>query len=192
MGILIIPTATTAQRTGITPDAGELIYDTDNNNVYKGNGSTVGGVVIGGGGGAVDSVNSQTGVVVLDADDIDDTSTTHKFTTAGQLAFNTWQQAIEALATNTVALDASDAMFQTVTWQSGSRTPTFTGFDTVYRSFVLEIDVSDAPTITWTNVDNWLTDSGVAPTITGLDVIRVLFDSYDSGTTINGTLVGAR
>jgi hypothetical protein len=28
----------------------------------------------------VDSVNSQTGVVVLDADDIDDTSTTHKFT----------------------------------------------------------------------------------------------------------------
>ncbi len=31
------------------------------------------------GGGAVDSVNGQTGVVVLDADDIDDTSTTHKF-----------------------------------------------------------------------------------------------------------------
>lgn len=33
---------------------------------------------------AVDSVNSQTGVVVLDADDIDDTSTTHKFTTAAE------------------------------------------------------------------------------------------------------------
>ena len=31
------------------------------------------------GGGAVDSVNTQTGVVVLDADDIDDASTTHKF-----------------------------------------------------------------------------------------------------------------
>jgi hypothetical protein len=31
---------------------------------------------------AVDSVNSQTGAVVLDADDIDDTSTTNKFTTA--------------------------------------------------------------------------------------------------------------
>lgn len=34
----------------------------------------------------VDSVNSQTGVVVLDADDIDDTSTTHKFTTAGDIS----------------------------------------------------------------------------------------------------------
>lgn len=40
----------------------------------------------GGGGGAVDSVNSQTGVVVLDADDIDDTSTTHKFVNAAQLS----------------------------------------------------------------------------------------------------------
>lgn len=33
----------------------------------------------------VDSVNTQTGAVVLDADDIDDTSTTHKFATAAQL-----------------------------------------------------------------------------------------------------------
>src|SRR5690606_537971 len=39
----------------------------------------------GGGGGAVDSVNGQTGVVVLDADDIDDTSTTHKFVTSTDL-----------------------------------------------------------------------------------------------------------
>lgn len=37
------------------------------------------------GGGAVDSVNSQTGVVVLDADDIDDTSTLHKFVTSAQI-----------------------------------------------------------------------------------------------------------
>jgi len=36
------------------------------------------------GGGAVDSVNGQTGVVVLDADDIDDTSTTNKFATAAE------------------------------------------------------------------------------------------------------------
>ncbi len=34
---------------------------------------------------AVDSVNTQTGSVTLDADDIDDTSTTHKFATAAQL-----------------------------------------------------------------------------------------------------------
>lgn len=38
------------------------------------------------GSGAVDSVNGQTGVVVLDPDDLDDTSTTHKFATAAQLS----------------------------------------------------------------------------------------------------------
>jgi hypothetical protein len=37
------------------------------------------------GSGAVDSVNGQTGTVVLDADDIDDTATTNKFTTAGDI-----------------------------------------------------------------------------------------------------------
>jgi hypothetical protein len=42
-------------------------------------------IATGSGGGAVDSVNGQTGVVVLDADDIDDTSTTHKFTTAADI-----------------------------------------------------------------------------------------------------------
>lgn len=36
-------------------------------------------------GGAVDSVNGETGTVVLDADDIDDTSTTNKFVTASDL-----------------------------------------------------------------------------------------------------------
>lgn len=38
----------------------------------------------GGTGGAVDSVNGATGVVVLDADDIDDTSTTNKFTSEAE------------------------------------------------------------------------------------------------------------
>ena len=38
------------------------------------------------GGGAVDSVNSQTGTVVLDADDIDDTSTTNKFVDAALIS----------------------------------------------------------------------------------------------------------
>jgi hypothetical protein len=39
----------------------------------------------GGGGGAVDSVNGQTGVVVLDADDISDAATTNKYATQAQL-----------------------------------------------------------------------------------------------------------
>lgn len=38
-----------------------------------------------GGGGGVTSVNGDTGVVVLDADDISDTSTTHKFVTAADI-----------------------------------------------------------------------------------------------------------
>jgi hypothetical protein len=38
------------------------------------------------GGGAVDSVNGQTGVVVLDADDISDAATINKFTTAANLS----------------------------------------------------------------------------------------------------------
>ena len=56
MGQIKIPRATTAQRTGITPDVGELIYDTTNGGVYKGDGATVGGVALGGGSGTVTSV----------------------------------------------------------------------------------------------------------------------------------------
>lgn len=37
-----------------------------------------------GGGGAVDSVNGQTGIVLLDPDDLDDASTSHKFMTAAE------------------------------------------------------------------------------------------------------------
>lgn len=72
----------------------------------------------GGGGGAVDSVNGQTGVVVLDADDIDDTSTLQKFVTAEDLTTlantsgtNTGDQDLSALAlkTNVLELDNTDA-----------------------------------------------------------------------------------
>lgn len=42
-------------------------------------------VTVAGGSAPVDSVNTQTGEVVLDADDIDDSSTDHKFVTAGDL-----------------------------------------------------------------------------------------------------------
>lgn len=58
MGQIKIPRATTAQRTGITPDVGELIYDTTNGGVYKGDGVTAGGVALGGGSGTVTSVSA--------------------------------------------------------------------------------------------------------------------------------------
>ena len=43
------------------------------------------------------SVNTKTGAVVLDADDVDDSTTTNKFATAAQLA---------AIGTNTSAINA--------------------------------------------------------------------------------------
>jgi hypothetical protein len=70
--------------------------------VTTGDGLSIAVEVIGGagGGGAVDSVNGATGVVVLDADDIDDTSTTNKFATAAQLS------AVDGLASTYQPLDA--------------------------------------------------------------------------------------
>jgi hypothetical protein len=48
MGQIKIPRITTIQRTALTLDVGELVYDTTNGGVYKGDGSTAGGVVVGG------------------------------------------------------------------------------------------------------------------------------------------------
>ena len=55
MGQIKIPRITTAQRTALTLDVGELVYDTNNGGVYKGDGSTAGGVVVGGSGDALTS-----------------------------------------------------------------------------------------------------------------------------------------
>jgi len=59
----------------------------------------------GGGSGAVDSVNGQTGVVVLDADDISDTSTTKKFTNTTEK--NTWNNKQDALTFDTTPTNGS-------------------------------------------------------------------------------------
>jgi hypothetical protein len=56
MGILKTPRATTAERTGITPAASELIYDTDLAQMFLGDGLTAGGVAIGSGSGSGSSV----------------------------------------------------------------------------------------------------------------------------------------
>ena len=56
--------------------------------------------------GGVDSVNGETGAVTLDADDIDDTSTSHKFATAAQLS------KIDASESGATA-DQSDAEIET-------------------------------------------------------------------------------
>ena len=58
------------------------------NNIKTINGNSILGfgdlIISGGGGGAVNSVNGQVGVVVLDADDISDTTTANKFVTVAE------------------------------------------------------------------------------------------------------------
>jgi len=74
------PTASdlTQGEIAVRTDTGKLFTKKDDNSVVEISGS--------GGGGAVDSVNSQTGTVVLDADDISDASTTNKFTTSSDIS----------------------------------------------------------------------------------------------------------
>jgi hypothetical protein len=67
MGVFKLPRATTTERLTITPAVGELVYDTDLDAVYKGDGVTVGGVLIGDGSGYVESV---TGNLVDNTDPI--------------------------------------------------------------------------------------------------------------------------
>jgi len=80
--------------------------------------------------GAVDSVNGQTGVVVLDADDIDDTSTTNKFTTAADISKLAGIEA-NADVTDSTNVNAAGAVMNSdysshsiLVQQSGSGSPT--------------------------------------------------------------------
>ena len=52
MSIFKLPGITTAQRTPLVLGERELVYDTDLNLVYQGNGVTAGGVAVGAGGGS--------------------------------------------------------------------------------------------------------------------------------------------
>lgn len=68
-------------------------------------------------GGAVDSVNTQTGDVVLDADDISDTSTTNKYTTAWDISKLAWIEAgaevntlNDVIAGTNITIDKTDSL----------------------------------------------------------------------------------
>lgn len=69
-----------------TLSANDIVYALDGDSAqWNSNYTTVSANSASWGSDAVDSVNTKTGVVVLDADDIDDTTTTHKFATQTQL-----------------------------------------------------------------------------------------------------------
>lgn len=53
MAIFKTPRATTAQRTGLTLEVGEIVYDTDQKTFYGGNGTSLGGFLIGGNSGFI-------------------------------------------------------------------------------------------------------------------------------------------
>jgi len=65
------------------------------------------------GGGAVDSVNGQTGVVALDADDISDSATTNKFTTAAEKA--TWNAKGNGTVTNVTGVSGETTVANNTT-----------------------------------------------------------------------------
>lgn len=71
----------------VSGDVGKLAFQTDDSSFWVLTATTPTWVAVGAGAaGAVDSVNTQTGAVVLDADDISDSATTNKWTTAANLA----------------------------------------------------------------------------------------------------------
>jgi hypothetical protein len=107
----------------------------------------------------VDSVNTQTGAVVLDADDIDDTSTTNKFTTAADIsklaliedeatADQTGAEikiAYESQANTNAFTDSEKSLLATVS--SGAEANTVDSVNTQTGAVVLDADdISDSTT----------------------------------------------
>lgn len=113
-------------------------------------------------GGAVDSVNSQTGVVVLDADDIDDTSTTNKFATSAQLtnADNAVQptDSVSALSdVNTSGAANGDVLsYDGATWVPGSIDISNSSIDDLNDVDTSTVAPTDGQTLVWDNANsNW-------------------------------------
>jgi hypothetical protein len=92
---------------------------------------------ISGGGGAVDSVNGQTGVVVLDADDVSDATTTNKFVTTTEK--NTWNNKLDKSSTpsSVYATDEDGEQVMKPLSEIGEDTFTLT-FHTGSKTWVLD------------------------------------------------------
>lgn len=108
--------ASEAAQLALTVQVGDVAIRTDESKSYIHNGGTAGSmddwtqIVSPTGANLVISVNGETGEIVLDADDIDDTSTTNKFTTASEK--NTWDAKQDALTPGTDYVDPDlDSVF---------------------------------------------------------------------------------
>lgn len=112
----------------------------------------------------VDSVNGQTGVVVLDADDIDDSATTNKFATQAeldQIATNTSNVATNAsnIATNTSNIATNTSNIATNTSNIATNT-----FDIASNDLdIAELQANQNDLVTLSGVPENSTDLGTFP-----------------------------
>ena len=105
----------------------------------------------GGGGGAVDSVNGQTGVVVLDADDISETAT-RKWQSADQDTFN------DATSSIQTQLDSKQATLTDTNFGSftNALTEKTTLVDADLTNLLDSADSNKAKKVNWLNVWNYI------------------------------------
>jgi len=135
-------------------------------------------------GGAIDSVNTQTGVVVLDADDISDTSTTNKYVTVGDIT-----KLGNLSGINTGDQDLSG--YATIIWVSNNFASDSHGHSQLHN----HVNKAVLDGISSTNVSNWNTAfnqrgsqiAGAGLTWTGtqlkVDEATTTPFYYDSGST---------
>jgi hypothetical protein len=157
----------------------------------------------GGGGGAVGSVNGQAGVVVLDADDLADGTTKVMMTAAERTLVTLHTSQLDAL--DGVSNIGNSGLARALTPGGGNGTVklitldnncvfTFNNPSTSGRAFTLELvltqDGSGSRVPTWPGTVRWA--GGVAPTLstTAGAVDRLVFVTYNQGTTWYGDLVG--
>ena len=146
-------------------------------------------ITVAAGSAPIDTVNGQTGTVVLDADDIDDASTTKKFTTSAEKG--TWNAKQDAL-TNPVVLadtsawdkDASDDFDGA--YGSLSNPPTIPVSGTDFYSLTAAdaaFQAADANMISWPSAIS-VTEVGYLDGLTG-----ALSTSLATKATLTGTIV---
>ena len=153
--------------------------------------------------GAVDSVNTQTGVVVLDADDIDDTATINKFTTAADIArlantsgTNTGDQDISGIGVNAgnIATNVINISTNTTAINTAKATltanPVSGALDldwSLYSSWIMTL--SEATTLTESNVPSASENKTITLYVTGDFALTIPVSWTNVSGTYNGTVL---